>query len=101
LKIIQKTTVFLILLFSFSVYGFWHDSKILTIHTYLDGGISVYLETQHECGSNRIAFDESAPGFDRVYSSLLSYEAQGKQIRFDITSCNGTVGVVNRIVSIN
>ncbi len=96
---IQLTTI-VTLLSGFANAG-WHEDKVQTIHTYLHGGVSVYTETNHECGSSRISFDINEPGFQRIYSSILAYEAQGKKIRFTIQSCNGTIGVSDRIVSIN
>lgn len=79
----------------------WHEAHISTIHTFLNGGVAVYTDTNHECDSNRIGMDESLPGFQKVYSALLAYEAQGKKVKFAIQSCSGTVGIIDRIVSVN
>lgn len=100
MKLVKLSFLFVLLL-SNSANAGWFEDKIATIHTYLNGGVSVFTETNHECGSNRIGFDNTAPGFVRIYSALLAYEAQGKNVRFAIQSCSGTVGIADRIVSIN
>jgi hypothetical protein len=85
---------------SYAVAG-WHEAKIATTHTFLNGWVAVYTDTNHECGSNQIGMDQTTVGFQRVYSALLAYEAQGKNVKFAIQSCNGTIGIIDRVVSVN
>ena len=94
---------FILLWFSASsfVNASMHEAKIVKIRTYLNGGIYVFIDSQHECGSNQVGMDASAAGFQMVYSALLAYEAQRKSVRFAIQSCNGTLGMIDRIESVN
>ncbi|MFL0810050.1 MAG: hypothetical protein K6L76_06525 [Agarilytica sp.] len=101
MKYIKYLAFIVTVLGSTYVNAAWHTAKIVTIHTYLNGGVVVYVSTDHQCGSNKISLDETAPGFDRAYSALLAYEAQKKDVKFTIQTCNGETGVTDRIVSIN
>ncbi len=97
MKLVKYLVAMFVFVCASNAVAAWHTSKILTIHTYLNGGVSVYLVDDHQCGSNRI----SIPGFNRFYTSLLAYEAQGRSVKFVVQSCNGDIGIVDRMVSIN
>ncbi len=87
---------------SFSAHASWHRSKIATIHTYLNGLVVIYTVDAHDCGSNQINLDNTKPGFDRMYSALLAYEAQSKDVKFSVTCTNGvTTGTTDRVISVN
>jgi len=74
---------------AFSGVPFSHDATITKITTYANGGIYIYVDAPHQCGSNMIGvLNSTETGFKMIYSALLSYEAQGKKIRFGLSECD-------------
>ena len=97
----MKIAVAILIVFSCGVVhaAGWHYAKIEKITTYLNGGVYVFVDSEHECGSKQIGMDASAAGFKNVYSALLAYEAQRKTIAFAVQSCTGAIAMIDRILS--
>ena len=77
----------------------WKSGKIVELTTYLNGGVTVKIDSVHECGSDQISFESTADvGFDRVYSSMLTSQTVGASVDFAIQSCAGTTALVDRVV---
>ena len=83
---------------SHNAFAGWHYDSLLGVNVYENGGITITVSTEHECGSQVITLSNPTSEYaDRILSVLLSHQAQNKPINFAIQSCSGTNAVIDRV----
>ena len=91
-------SILLMLVFSQNVLAGWHYDKLIGFNVFTDGGLSITVETAHECGSTVISVTTpESEHINRIISVLLSHQAQDKALNFAIQSCSGTTAVIDRV----
>ncbi len=96
----MKKLSFLLVLFAISSSSFagWHYDDLVGFNAHTDGGLTMVVETNHECGSTVLVVPTpESEHTDRIISVLLAHQAQNKKVRFAIQSCDGTVAVIDRV----
>lgn len=95
---IKIGSVLILLLLSESVFAAWHYDNLVGFEVYVDGGLSVSVETTHECGSTVLAvLTPESEHTNRIISVLLAHQATAKEVRFLIQSCSGTTAIFDRV----
>jgi hypothetical protein len=93
-------TVFLVVGLASQAHAEWFTGTINRMQMGVDNHLVVYVDAaaNHSCGSLRLDYaGANLDSLKLVYSSLLSWEAQGKRVQFAITSCSGTNGLFSYV----